>query len=110
MRVDLEDRSILYVSGTASIGDRGQVVHPGHIEGQVERMLENIKALLAGQNAGFADVVCATTYLKDPGYAPAFRRIAGRRGFPAHVPNTVCVADICRPEWLCEMEITAVLP
>jgi hypothetical protein len=39
----------------------------------------------------------------------AFRRIAARRGLPAGLPNTVCLADICRPEWLCEMEMTAVL-
>lgn len=109
MRVDLAGRSVLYVSGTASIDDRGRVVHPGDIDGQVDRMLLNIEALLAGQKAGYADVVCATTYLKKPGYAPAFRRVAGRRGFPARTPNTLCQADVCRPEWLCEMEVTAVL-
>ncbi len=109
MRVDLEDRSVLYVSGTASIDAEGGVVHPGRIAGQVDRMLVNIEALLAGQGAAYDDVVSAVTYLKRPEHVEVFREVAARRGFPGRVPNTVCRADICRPGWLCEMEVTAVL-
>jgi enamine deaminase RidA (YjgF/YER057c/UK114 family) len=108
MRVELEDRAIIYVSGTSSIDAKGRVVHPGDIEGQADWMLKNIEALLASQDAGYANVVSAITYLKEPAYAAPFRRVAARRGLPARVPNTLCVADICRPEWLCEMEVTAV--
>ncbi len=108
MRLELEDRAIIYVSGTASIDAKGRVAHPGDIERQTDWMLKNIEALLASQGAGYADVVSAITYLKDPDYAAPFRRVAARRGLPARVPNTLCVADICRPEWLCEMEVTAI--
>jgi enamine deaminase RidA (YjgF/YER057c/UK114 family) len=109
IRVDLEGRSILYVSGTASIDAAGRIVHPGDVEGQADRTLRNIEALLSGQGAGYADVVSAVTYLKRPEYLEVFRSVAARRGFPARIPNTLCLADICRPDWLCEMEATAVL-
>ncbi len=109
MRVSLRDRSILYVSGTASIDEEGQVVDPGSIEGQVDRMLLNVERLLEGQGATYLDVVSAVTYLKEPEHREAFRLVGRRRGFLDRIPNTICVADICRPEWLCEMEVTAVL-
>ena len=109
MRVDFPDRSVIYVSGTASIDTKGQVVHVGNIEDQVERMLVNVQQVLAGQRAGYLDVVSAITYLKRPEYLEAFRSVAARRGLPGGVPNTICVADVCRPDWLCEMELTAIL-
>ena len=108
-RVDFPGHAVLYVSGTASIDTEGQVVHVGNIENQVDRMLLNVEQVLAGQGAGFPDIVSATTYLKRPDYLEAFRRVAARRGVSGRVPNTICVADVCRPDWLCEMEVTAIL-
>lgn len=109
MRVDYRDRSLVYLSGTASIDAEGRVVHLGEIEPQVDRMLVNVEELFAGQGATYEHVVSAITYLKRPEYAEAFRRVAARRGMPERIPNTLCVADICRPEWLCEIEAVAVL-
>jgi enamine deaminase RidA (YjgF/YER057c/UK114 family) len=109
MRVDLPDRCILFLSGTASIDANGEVVRPGDFAGQADRMLVNIEQLLAGQGARWDHLVQAVTYLKDPADLPAFERTARRRGLPDGLPNTLCVADICRPEWLCEMEAVAVL-
>lgn len=108
MRVDLPDRSVIYLSGTASIDSEGRVVHPGEIEGQVDRMLLNVEQLLAGQGAAYRDVVSAVTYLKRADDLGAFGRVAERRGFHAAIPNTIVVADVCRPEWLCEIEAIAV--
>jgi len=66
--------------------------------------------MLQGEGAGYGQAVSAVTYLKEPRFAPAFRRIASRHALPETLPNALCVADICRPEWLCEVEVTAVLP
>jgi enamine deaminase RidA (YjgF/YER057c/UK114 family) len=109
MRVETGDRTVLYASGTASIDAAGRVFAPGDINAQIERMLLNVEKLLAGQGAGWADVVSEVTYLKEAAHAEAFRRAASRRGLPGGTPNTVCVTDICRPEWLCEIEVTAAL-
>ena len=108
-RVDLGDRAVLYLSGTASIDDEGRVVRPGEIDGQLERTFVNLEGLLSGQGAGFEQAVSAVSYLKSAAYADAYRRAAARHGLPDRVPNTVCVADVCRPDWLCEIELTAVV-
>lgn len=107
--VDLPDRRIIYISGTASIDHTGQVVCPGDIEGQVDRMLLNVERLLASEGAGYSDLVSAVTYLKRAEYRHAFRDVSRRRGFLDRIPNTLCVADVCRPEWLCELEAIAVV-
>jgi enamine deaminase RidA (YjgF/YER057c/UK114 family) len=110
LRLDLEEETILYVSGTASIDAEGKVAHPGDFEGQVRRMLLNLENLLGGQGAGFDNGVCAVTYLKDRRFLEPFRSVCRRRGLPEQLVNTIVVADVCRPDWLCEMELTAALP
>ncbi|MFH1006310.1 MAG: RidA family protein [Candidatus Latescibacterota bacterium] len=110
MKVAFEDRIVLYVSGTASIDQEGTVMHVGDIEGQVNRMLLNVEQLLEAQYATPGDLVSIITYLKKPQFLAPFYRVYAQRSFPKNAPNTVSVADVCRPEWLCEMEAIAVLP
>ncbi len=110
MRVSREDRTVLYLSGTASIDTEGDVVHVGDVEGQIHRMLLNVEELLAGSGAGPNDIIRATTYLKHAEDYDAFRRIYAERGFPADLPHTICHADVCRPDWLVEIEVAAILP
>ena len=86
------------------------MVHVGDIEGQVRRMLLNVENLLAGSGAAMGDIVRATTYLKDAGDAPLYRRIWHARDLPRNIPHTICQADVCRPEWLCEIEVVAISP
>lgn len=109
MRVELADRVVLYISGTASIDTSGTVLCVGDIEGQVNRMLLNVEKLLAAQGASVSDLVTAITYLKRPDYLDTFFRVCRERGLPGGLLNTVSVADICRPEWLCEIEAVAIL-
>lgn len=108
-RVTYQDHAVLYISGTASIDTAGSVVSLGEIEGQVDRMLVNVSALLEGQGATWRNLVSAITYLKDPRDMETFRRVCRGHALSESVPNTICVADVCRPEWLCEMEAIAVL-
>jgi enamine deaminase RidA (YjgF/YER057c/UK114 family) len=109
MRVELDDREILYISGTASIDALGRVAHVDDIQGQIVRMLVNIKGLLASHGATLQDVVSATCYLKHPRYLNDFMQVGHSHGLPDDVPGTVCVAEVCRPDWLCEIDVTAVL-
>lgn len=108
MRVEEANKVTLHVSGTASVDEHGRTAHPGELDAQVDRMLVNIAALLAGQGASFADVAHAITYLKHPGDAGRVRERlldAGFRGFP----HAMVAAPVCRPELLCETEALAVL-
>jgi len=107
--VTREDRKVVYVSGTASIDEAGRVIHGGDIAGQVHRMLSNVEQVLASAGAGLGDVVRATTYLKNAEDAGVLTRIYQQRGLPRDLPHTLCRAAVCRPEWLCEVEVAAIL-
>ncbi|MFS1522834.1 Rid family hydrolase [Microbulbifer sp. 2304DJ12-6] len=109
MRVAESNKTMLIVSGTASVDLAGRSVHVGDFSAQTDRMLANMHALLRGQGATFDDVVVAITYVKRPSdqllLLDRFRN-AGFEGFP----HVWVQADICRPELLCETELIAVLP
>lgn len=110
MTVTFEDRTVAYVSGTASIDTEGNVVHIGDIEGQVRRMLLNVEELLQGSDAQLSDIAWATTYLKHAEDYETFKRVLGEKDFPLDIPHTICNADVCRPDWLVEIEVMAIFP
>ncbi|MBR1733188.1 MAG: hypothetical protein IJ729_05560, partial [Alloprevotella sp.] len=105
-RVDYADRRHLLISGTASIDNRGQVLHPGDIRRQTLRMLENVGALLAEGGCTFDDVAHMIIYLRDPADYATVRSLYAQR-FPGR-PAVFVHAPVCRPGWLIEMECMAV--
>jgi enamine deaminase RidA (YjgF/YER057c/UK114 family) len=100
-------QKIAFLSGTASIDQRGQVVAPGDGKGQLRRMFANAAGVLGQAGLGLADAVSVTAYLQQARLLPEFRRAAQAAGLPASTPTAIVVADICRPEWLCEIELVA---
>jgi len=100
------DRSHIFVSGTASIDNKGVVVHPYDVEKQTHRMLDNIEALLAEGNAAKADIKSATLYLRDIADADTVTGVIAER-FGSELPLAVLKAPVCRPAWLVEMECFA---
>jgi enamine deaminase RidA (YjgF/YER057c/UK114 family) len=102
------DRKTLYISGTASIDASGAVVAAGDIHGQLDCMFDNVQALLARSGMQLRDVVNATAYLKRKDDFRDFLKAAYAYGLTAETPTAVVVADLCRPEWLCEIEVCAV--
>jgi enamine deaminase RidA (YjgF/YER057c/UK114 family) len=109
LRLVEANKVLLYVSGTASVGEGGQTVHAGEIEAQAERMVDNIASLLSRQGASFADLISGVTYLKRPSDAPVLRSRYRRRGFEGF-PCALVEAPLCRPDLLCEAEVVAMLP
>ena len=100
------DRSQVFISGTASINNKGEVVHVGDIVGQTHRMWENVETLLAEAGTGFEDVMQIVVYLRDTAdYNVVCRMFAER--FP-DIPTVIALAPVCRPAWLIEMECIAV--
>ncbi|MBO7534768.1 MAG: hypothetical protein J6T46_12330 [Victivallales bacterium] len=102
-RLTFGDRSRYYVSGTASIDKNGQIVHPGDVGRQAERMLENINALLSNYDASLADLKLAVVYLRDPADDAIVENILSKR-LPADLPRIMVHGAVCRPGWLVEME------
>lgn len=102
------DRTHLFISGTASINNRGEIVHPYHVEEQTLRMWENVETLLAEKGADGRHIMQAIVYLRDASDYPAARDII-RKKLP-DTPVLFVLAPVCRPGWLIEMECIAVLP
>lgn len=109
LRVAERNKAALYVSGTASIDEVGDTVHAGDFAEQADRMLLNIESLLAGQGAGFENLVSGVVYLKKASDAPALRAACRRRGFDGF-PCALVEAPLCRRDLLCEAEAVAMLP
>jgi enamine deaminase RidA (YjgF/YER057c/UK114 family) len=109
MKVCLPEKSVLYVSGTASVDEAGRTVHADDSGAQIERMLLNVQRLLEPQGAQFRNLVQVISYLKSAEDLTLFRDIAAKWGL-ASIPNSVVEAGVCRPDLLCEMEAIAILP
>lgn len=100
------DRSHVLISGTASINNRGEVVHVGDIRLQTHRMWENVEALLHEGGMDFSDVMHLVVYLRDTGDYEVVSEMFRER-FP-DIPTVITLAPVCRPTWLIEMECIAV--
>ena len=102
-RTTYGDRTHYLVSGTASIDKEGQILHEGDLDGQVERTLENIEALLSHQGAHLSDLKQAVVYLRDASDGARARTLLASL-LPRSVPIIVVEGRICRPRWLVEIE------
>lgn len=100
------DRDQIFISGTASINNRGEVMHLGDIEAQTYRMWENVGMLLREAGAKHEDIMQILVYLRDPAdYATTRQRFAK---LAPDIPVVILRAPVCRPTWLIEMECIAV--
>ena len=105
-RVDYRDRRHVFISGTASINNKGEVKYPKNIVRQTERMWENVEALLAEADCTFDDVAEMVVYLRDTADYGIVSDMYRER-FPGR-PYVIVHAPVCRPGWLIEMECMAV--
>lgn len=105
LRVTLPCKYQYFISGTASINSRGEVINVGNVTRQAERLLENIGALLADGGATMADVKYFIIYLRDLADANVVDQYM-QQHYP-DVPRVITHAKVCRPTWLVEMECIA---
>ena len=105
-RLDFGDRKHIYISGTASIDNKGEVVHIGDIKRQTLRMWENVEKLLEEGGACFGDVAQIIVYIRD---IADYKIVSDmfRERFP-DTPFVITAAPVCRPTWLIEMECIAI--
>ncbi len=104
--IDYGDRRHVFISGTASINNKGEIMHPGNLSEQAARMLSNVEALLCEAHCGWSDVGQMTVYLRDMADYAAAKQIFEAR-FP-DIPFIIVLAPVCRPGWLIEVECMAV--
>lgn len=100
------DRKHVYISGTASINNRGEVMWIGNLNKQVERAFENVAVLLEEAGCEFTDIAQMIIYLRDPdGYAIVEEYMS--RFYP-YIPKVIVNAPVCRKDWLVEIECMAI--
>ena len=104
--IDYGDRRHVFISGTASINNRGEIMYPGDIRRQTERMWENVETLLAEAECTFEHVGHLIVYLRDIADYTIVEEMFEQR-FPG-IPKVYLQAPVCRPGWLIEMECMAV--
>ena len=115
IRFDVGDKTMLLISGTASINDAGETVHQGDFRAQLWRTYRNISALLESEGATWHDIVRTTCYLRDierdykdfNEVRTAFFDWLGLDPLPA---STGIQARLCREDLLVEIEAIAVIP
>ncbi len=105
-RIDYGDRRHVLISGTASINNKGLIMHEGDVVSQTHRMWDNVGALLAEAECTFDDATHFIAYLRDMADYSVVSQLFDER-FPQK-PCIIVQAPVCRQGWLVEMECMAV--
>jgi len=90
--------------------DTAESVGIGDVEAQTEQAMANIAQLLSEAGSQLDEIVKVVIYLVDPRYREPVYRVVGRwlKGvFP--VSTGIVVVALARPEWLVEIDVTAVI-
>lgn len=91
--------------------DTSESVGIGDVEAQAEQAMANIDQLLREAGSELSHIVKVVVYLVDPRYREPVYRVMGRwlKGvYP--VSTGLVVSALARPEWLVEIDATAVIP
>ncbi|PVB59510.1 RidA family protein [Labrenzia sp. 011] len=91
--------------------DTSENVGVGDVKAQTEQAMTNIKMLLEEAGSQLDHVTKITIYIIDPRYREDVYRIVGKwlKGvYP--VSTGIVVSALARPEWLVEIDATAVIP
>ena len=90
--------------------DTRESVGVGDVEAQAEKAMANIAMLLKESGSRLEDVVKVTIYLVDVRYRETVYRVVGRWLKGVHPVSTGIIVDaLARPEWLVEIDATAVI-
>jgi len=89
--------------------DTSRSVGAGDVAAQAEQAMRNVDTLLREAGSGLADIVKVVIYLVDPRYREPVYRVIGRWLRGVHPVSTgIVVSALARPEWLVEIDVTAV--
>ena len=91
--------------------DTRESVGVGDVEAQTEQAMANIALLLDEAGSELGDIVKVVDYLTDIRFREPVYRVMGRWLKGVHPVSTgLVVSALARPEWLVEIDATAVIP
>jgi len=99
----------IFVSGTASINEKGKSVYVGDVSSQVKHTVEVVNSLIRSEGASFSNLCEATVFLKRKDDFYTYRKTAESLGL-SDIPAVYLVADVCRDELLFELDAAFVVP
>jgi enamine deaminase RidA (YjgF/YER057c/UK114 family) len=104
--------SIVFVRGQVGQDlDTAVNVAIGDPVGQTEKAMSNVKTLLEEAGAKLEDICKITIYITDPRYREqVYRKIGEHLKGVFPVSTGIVVSALARPEWLVEVDVTAVIP
>lgn len=106
-------RKTIHISGQVGINSKGEVVGKGDMKAQTEQAFKNIEIALAAAGATFKDVVKTSLFVVGlkPEHVPIIREVRSRYVWSEHPPAStlVGVSALVGPDWLIEIEATAVI-
>lgn len=96
---------LLFVSGT--MGLDGEGVAAPDLEGQLDLIWSNLRAILASAGMTVDNIVRLTSYLRDGASMEANQNARLRALKGRAVPTTAIIVETLRDDWLVEIEIVA---
>ena len=102
---------LYFISGQVAVNAQGQLVGKGDIRAQTRQVLENIKAALDAVGGTMDDIACVNVFVVDMSHLQAIHEVRAeywQRDYPAS--TLVQVAGLVNPDYLIEINATAIIP
>ncbi|MBY5832410.1 RidA family protein [Rhizobium ruizarguesonis] len=96
---------LLFVSGTMGLDQQGMAA--ADLEGQLELIWSNLRAILTSADMTVDNIVRLTSYLTDGAFMEANQNARLRALYGRAVPTTAIIVETLRDDWLVEIEIVA---
>lgn len=102
---------VVYMRGQVGQNlETNEVVGVGDVVAQTNQAMANIKELLEEAGSGLDDIVKTVVYMTDPRYREPVYRAMGQWLKGVHPCSTgLIVSGFARPEWVVEIDATAVI-
>lgn len=101
--------TLIQLSGTAAIDERGASLYPENVRAQVRCTLDKVVGVLTQSRACLRDLCSATLFVKRAEDADAVCAEMAAAGL-GDLPAVYVVTDVCRDELLFEIDAEAVVP
>ncbi|MGO7214898.1 RidA family protein [Rhizobium ruizarguesonis] len=96
---------LLFVSGTMGLDQQGMAA--ADLEGQLDLIWSNLRAILTSADMTVDNIVRLTSYLSDGAFMEANQNARLRALNGRAVPTTAIIVETLRDDWLVEIEIIA---
>jgi len=106
------DHKTIYIGGQNAINQAGELVGKGNLKEQTEQVLSNIEKILQKAGGNLENTIKFNIYIVQ-GQNPAGGFAAFQQKWTGQTPpvvTVVFVAGLGNPDWLLEIEATAIIP